>query len=117
MKHKARLMTMSFLKRQGLDYFELFAPVARHETISLVVALTCSIRWNLSHLNVKSAFLNGPLDEEVYVYQPPGFEVKGNENMVYRLYKALYDLKHVSRVSNKRIDVFFISHDFKKMFS
>ncbi|XP_058726097.1 uncharacterized mitochondrial protein AtMg00820-like [Vicia villosa] len=63
-KHKARLVFIGFLQKPGLDYFEVFAPVARHETIRLVIALAANRRWPLMHLDVKSAFLNGPLQEE-----------------------------------------------------
>jgi hypothetical protein len=66
-KHKARLVARGFLQKPGLDYFEVFAPVARHETIRLVIALAANRGWSLMHLDVKSAFLNGPLQEEVYV--------------------------------------------------
>lgn len=113
-KHKARLVARGFLQKPGLDYSEVFAPVARHETIRLVVALACGRNWFLSHLDVKSAFLNGPLEEEVYVTQPPGFEVKHKERKVYRLHKALYGLKQAPRAWNRRIDSFFQVHGFKK---
>ncbi|CAJ2662467.1 unnamed protein product [Trifolium pratense] len=86
----------------------------RIETVRLVVALACKNKWSLYHLDVKSAFLNGPLDEEVYVSQPPGFEIKGKESMVYKLYKALYGLKQAPRAWNKRIDDFLIHIGFKK---
>lgn len=76
-KHKARLVARGFLQRQVMDYFEVFAPVAMHETIRLVMALAYIRRWTLSHMDVKPAFINGPLDEEVYVSQHPGFEIKG----------------------------------------
>ncbi|GAU28641.1 hypothetical protein TSUD_159220 [Trifolium subterraneum] len=87
---------------------------ARIETVRLVVALACKNRWSLYHLDVKSAFLNGPLEEEVYVSQPPGFEIHGKENMVYKLHKALYGLKQAPRAWNKRIDEFLIQIGFKK---
>ena len=60
-KHKARLVARGFLQKPGIDYFEVFAPVARHETIRLVIALAVNRNWPLMHLDVKSAFLNGPL--------------------------------------------------------
>ena len=71
----------------------MFAPVTRHETIILVIAIVADRNWSLLHLDVKYAFLNGPLQEEVYVSQPPGFEKKNQEGMVFKLHKALYGLK------------------------
>ncbi|GAU42845.1 hypothetical protein TSUD_387380 [Trifolium subterraneum] len=76
-KYKARLVAKGFLQKAGLDYQEVYAPVARIETIRLVIAIASVKKWSLSQMDVKSAFLNGPLDEEVYVAQPPGFEKKG----------------------------------------
>ncbi|KAK2404675.1 putative mitochondrial protein [Trifolium repens] len=113
-KYKARLVAKGFLQRQGLDYDEVFSPVARHETIRLVIALACSRRWPLFHLDVKSAFLNGPLEEDVYVKQPPGFELKGKEDKVLKLHKALYGLKQAPRAWNKRIDNFLVMQGFRK---
>ncbi|KAK2405219.1 hypothetical protein QL285_054482 [Trifolium repens] len=113
-KHKARLVARGFLQKHGIDYNEVFAPIARIETVRLVVALACRNKWLLYHLDVKSAFLNGPLEEEVFVSQPPGFEIKGKENMVYKLYKALYGLKQAPRAWNKIIDDFLIQIGFKK---
>lgn len=92
-KHKARLVARGFLQEQGIDYKEVFAPVARFETIRLIVALANLNHWDLWQLDVKSSFLNGPLDEEVYIMQPPGYERKGEEEKVFRLKKALYGLK------------------------
>ncbi|KAK2403542.1 putative mitochondrial protein [Trifolium repens] len=113
-KYKARLVAKGFLQRQGLDYDEVFSPVARHETIRLVIALACSRRWPLFHLDVKSAFLNGPLEEDVYVKQPPGFELKGKEDKALKLHKALYGLKQAPRAWNKRIDNFLVMQGFRK---
>ncbi|MCH80525.1 copia-type polyprotein [Trifolium medium] len=113
-KYKARLVARGFLQKEGIDYSEVFEPVARHETIRLVVALANLRDWPLYHLDVKSAFLNGPLEETVYVNQPPGFEISGKERMVYKLYKALYGLKQAPRAWNKRIDQFLIQIGFKK---
>lgn len=78
------------------------------ETNRLVVAIASYRKWPLYQLNVKSTFLNGPLDEEVYVCRPSGFEVSGREDKVYRLKKALYSLKLALRVWNKRIDSFLM---------
>jgi hypothetical protein len=71
--------------------------VARIETVRLVVAVATYKGWTMHQLDVKSAFLNGPLKEEVYVKQPPGFEIKGQEQKVFKLKKALYGLKQAPR--------------------
>lgn len=105
-KHKARLVARGFLQMTGIDYSEVYAPVARMETIRLVIAIASSKGWPLFQMNVKSAFLNGPLQEEVYVLQPPGFQIQGEEEKVYKLNKALYGLKQAPRAWNKRIDAF-----------
>ena len=91
-RYKARLVARGFLQRQGIDYEEVFAPVARLETVRVVVAHASLRGWKLHQLDVKSAFLNGDLQEEVYIDQPPGFVVKGSESKVFKLRKALYGL-------------------------
>jgi hypothetical protein len=113
-KHKARLVARGFLQQQGIDYTEVYAPVARMETIRLVVAIASSFNWPLFHMDVKSAFLNGPLEEEVYVLQPPGFEVESDGDKVYKLEKALYGLKQAPRAWNRRIDQFLSNEGFVK---
>ncbi|KAJ0677720.1 putative RNA-directed DNA polymerase [Helianthus annuus] len=86
-KHKARVVAKGYVQQKGIDFDDAFAPVARLETIQLLLALAAKGNWLVHHLDVKSAFLNGELKEEVYVTQPSGFEVKGKEHMVYRLHK------------------------------
>lgn len=76
----------------------MFALVARHETIRLVIVIAANRNWSLIYLDVKSAFLNGPLQEVVYVSLPPRFMKNNQERMVYRLHKALYGLKQAPRV-------------------
>ncbi|WVZ15560.1 hypothetical protein V8G54_013126 [Vigna mungo] len=114
MKHKARLVAKGFLQKEGIDFTEVFAPVARLETIRIVVAITCFREWNLFALDVKSTFLHGFLEEEVYIKQPPGFIKKGRENQVYKLDKALYGLRQAPRAWNKRINAFFNNKGFKR---
>jgi len=113
-KYKARLVVRGFLQRQGIDYEEVFAPVARLETVRLVVAHASLQGWNLHQLDVKSTFLNGDLEEEVYIDQPQGFVKEGSEDKVLRLRKALYGLKQASRAWNKRIDKALINMKFIK---
>jgi len=113
-KHKARLVARGFLQKQGIDYNEVFTLVARIETVRLVTVIACKNEWSLYHLDVKSAFLNGPLEEVVFVSQPPGFEIAGKEDMVYKLHKALYGLKQAPRAWNKKIDQVLIQIGFRK---
>ena len=91
-KHKARLVARGFVQREGIDFEEVFAPVACMESVRLLLALAAAKDWRVHHLDVKSAFLNGELAETVFVRQPPGFAVKGEEHRVLRLRKALYGL-------------------------
>lgn len=86
----------------------MFAPVARVETIRLVIALVASSGWEIHHLFVKTAFLHRKLKEEVYV--PKGFEIKGKEDKVYKLNKALYGIRHAPRAWKIKINrlIFFI---------
>ncbi|MCH82412.1 gag-pol polyprotein [Trifolium medium] len=113
-KHKAWLVAKGFLQKAGMDYQEVYAPVARIETIRLVVAIASVKKWSLTQMDINSAFLNGPLDEEVYVSQPPGFIREGKEGTMYRLNKALYGLKQAPRAWNKKIDGFLTQVGFKK---
>ncbi|XP_019099644.1 PREDICTED: uncharacterized protein LOC109132476 [Camelina sativa] len=75
-KYKARLVAKGYVQQQGTDFNEVFAPVARVETIRLLIALAATRGWEIHHLDVKTAFLNSELKEEVYVTQPKGFEKK-----------------------------------------
>lgn len=86
-------MARGFIQKAGIDFEDVFAPVARVETIRAMVAIASSKTWKMRQLNVKSAFLNGPLNEKVYVGQPSGFEAKWREFIVYKLRKALNGLK------------------------
>lgn len=92
-KYKARIVAKGYIQKRGIDYEEVFASVARIETVRVILALAWSNEWRVHHLDVKPAFLNGRLEEEVYVMQPEGFEKKGREGKVYKLSKALYGFK------------------------
>lgn len=91
LKHKVRLVVKGYVQQFGVDYNETFAPVARMDTIRALVSLATEKGWEILQLDVKSAFLNGVLEEKVYVNQPEGFEKE--EGKVYKLKKALYGLK------------------------
>src|ERR1043165_5730093 len=103
-KYKARLVAKGYVQQEGIDYNEVFAPVARIETIRLLLALAAQKGWQVHHLDVKSTFLHGELKEDVYVSQPDGFIKKGKENLVYKLKKALYGLKQAPRAWNIRLN-------------
>jgi hypothetical protein len=92
-KHKAHLVARGFLQRVGIDFDDAFAPVARKESVRLLLALAAQEGWRVHYMDVKSAFLNGDLKEEVYVHQPPGFAIPDMEGKVMRLRKALYGLR------------------------
>ena len=81
-KHKASLVTRGFVQREGIDFEEVFAPIVRMESVRLLLALAAAKDWRVHHLDVKLAFLNGELTEMVFVRQPPGFAVKGEEHKV-----------------------------------
>jgi hypothetical protein len=104
LRHKAKLVVKGYAQRQGLDYEEVFAPVARLEAIRLLLALDVNQNWEVHHMDVKSAFLNGDLIEEVYVTQPPGFVAAGSENKVMGLKKALYGLHQAPRAWYQKLD-------------
>ena len=78
-KHKERLVARGFTQKPGIDFYETFSPVARLETIRTVIVVAAQNKWKIFQLDVKSAFLNGKLDEEIYVEQPQGFFFKGEK--------------------------------------
>ena len=102
-KYKARLVAKGYAQRFGVDFEEVFALVARIETVRVLLALAAQGGWEVHHMDVKSAFLNGELSETVYVQQPPGFVV-GNGDKVLKLRKALYGLKQAPRAWNAKLD-------------
>ncbi|XP_070010948.1 uncharacterized protein [Nicotiana sylvestris] len=92
-RNKARLVVQGYNQEEGIDYDETFAPVARMEAIRILIAFASHMEFTLFQMDVKSAFLNGLLKEEVYVKQPPGFEFHEHPEYVFKLDKALYGLK------------------------
>jgi hypothetical protein len=96
-RNKARLVVKGYAQVAGLDFEETFAPVARLESIRILLAYAAHHSFRLFQMDVKSAFLNGPIKEEVYMEQPPGFEDDRYPDHVYKLSKALYGLKQAPR--------------------
>ena len=113
-KHKARLVAKGYAQKQGIDFDDVFAPVARMETDRLLLALAAHRKWEVHHMDVKSAFLNGELTEEVYVQQPPGFAVDKDSAKVLKLRKALYGLRQAPRAWNAKLDATLARLDFTR---
>ncbi|GJU07414.1 putative reverse transcriptase domain-containing protein [Tanacetum coccineum] len=114
LKNKARLVARGYRQEEGIDFEESFAPVARLEAIRIFLAFAAHMNMVVYQMDVKTAFLNGNLREEVYVSQPDGFVDKDNPNHVYKLKKALYGLKQAPRAWYDMLSSFLISQDFSK---
>jgi hypothetical protein len=112
-RNKARLVAQGYTQVKGLDFGETYAPVARLETIRILLAYACAHNIKLYKMDVKSVFLNGYINKEVYVEQPPNFEDDKKPNHVYKLKKALYGLKQAPRAWYERLRDFLLSKGFK----
>ncbi|GJZ22087.1 retrovirus-related pol polyprotein from transposon TNT 1-94 [Tanacetum coccineum] len=99
-RNKARLVAQGYNQQERIDYDETYAPVARLESIRILLAYACALDFRLFQMNVKSAFLNGFINAEVYVAQPLGFIDFAKPNHVYKLKKALYGLKQAPKACN-----------------
>jgi hypothetical protein len=113
-KHKARFVACGFSQKEGIGYEETFAPVASYTSIRTIIALAAKMKWKLHQMDVKTTFLNGVIEEEVYIEQPQGFEVEDKKTHVCRLKKDLYGLKQAPRAWYGRIDSFLTSLGFTK---
>ncbi|GJY92310.1 retrovirus-related pol polyprotein from transposon TNT 1-94 [Tanacetum coccineum] len=111
-RNKTRLVAQGYNQQEGIDYDKTYAPVARLESIRILLAYACALDFKLYQMDVKSAFLNGFINEEVYVAQPPGFIDFAKPNYVYRLKKALYGLKQAPKAWYDRLKAFLIKHDY-----
>jgi hypothetical protein len=112
-RNKARLVAKGYSQVEGFDFGETYAPVARLESIRILLAYATYHGFKLYQMDLKSAFLNGPIKEEVYVEQSPGFEDSEYSNYVYKLSKALYGLKQAPRAWYECLRDFLITNGFK----
>ncbi|GJT88414.1 retrovirus-related pol polyprotein from transposon TNT 1-94 [Tanacetum coccineum] len=112
-RNKARLVAQGYNQQEGIDYDETYASVARLESIRILLAYACALDFKLFQMDVKSAFLNGFINEEVYVAQPPGFIDFEKPDYVYKLKKALYCLKQAPKAWYDRLKAFLIKHEYK----
>jgi hypothetical protein len=112
-RNKSRLVAKGYSQKEEIDYEETFAPVTRLEAIRILLAFSVAKGFRLYQMDVKSAFLNGFLEEEVYVRQPPGFVSVEFSHRVYKLRKALYGLKQAPRAWYGRLRGFLFSKGFE----
>lgn len=103
-RYKARLVIKGYSQRKGVDYDETYTPVVRHSSLRYLFALAAKHNLYVDQMDAVTAFLQGDLEEEIYMEQPPCFEQPGEGPKVCRLNKALYGLKQSSRVWNAKLD-------------
>jgi hypothetical protein len=113
-KFKARFVARGFTQKEGIDYDENFAHVARYTSNRVIIALASVLGWKLHQMDVKTTFLNGKIEQEVFVEQPNGFVLHNKDTHVCKLGKALYGLKQALIVWYDRIDGFLKSLGFQK---
>lgn len=113
-RYRARLVAKGFTQKFGIDFHETFSPVVRHSTLRMLIALSVNLELEITHLDVTTAFLNGKLHEQVFMRQPEGFIVPGQENKVLKLHKAVYGLKQSSRVWYQRVEVVLSNLGYQK---
>jgi hypothetical protein len=116
-RYRARLVAKGFMQIPGIDFDETFSPVARFESLRLLLALAALEDWEIHQLDVKSVFLNGVLEEEIYMEQPQGFILAGQETKVCHLRKAIYGLKQASRVWNLQFHAVLTELGFMRTYS
>jgi hypothetical protein len=112
-RNKSWLVAQGYSQKEGIDYEETFAPIAHLEAIRIILAFSMAKGFKLYQMDMKSAFLNGFLKEDVYVRQPPGFESVEFPHKVYRLRKALYGLEEAPRAWYGRLRGFLFNKGFE----
>jgi hypothetical protein len=113
-KYKERFVATGFSQKEGEDYDETFSLVARYTSIRAIISLVASMGLKLHQMDVKTTFLNGAIEEEVYIEKPQGFEVQSRDTHVFKLKKALYGLKQAPRAWYARMDNYLTRLGFSK---
>jgi hypothetical protein len=113
-RNKTRLVAQGYTLIEGINFDETFAPIARLESIKILLSIACHLGFKLYQMDVKSAFLNGILQEEVYVEQPKGFQDPHHPHHVYKLKKALYGLKQAPWAWYKHLTTYLLAKGFTR---
>jgi hypothetical protein len=116
-KHKVRLVTKGYVQKEGVNFSEVFASVARLESVRVLLAIVAHHSWEVHHMDAKSTFLNGDLEEVVYVQQPPGFIDDNHLSKALQLHKTLYGLRQAPRAWNTKLDSTLLSLGFRRCIS
>ena len=116
-ENKSKLIAQGYTQVEGIDFDETFAPVTRLKSIRILLAIASHLNFKLYQMNVKSAFLNRMLQEEVYVEQPKGFVDPHRPDDVYKLKKALYGFKQAPKAWYDRLTAYLTKHGFKRGFA
>ncbi|KAG8478945.1 hypothetical protein CXB51_028950 [Gossypium anomalum] len=112
-RYKGRLVVKGYLQEAGIDFYETFSPVVKPTTILIVLSLAVKFNWSLRQVNINNVFLNGDLNEEIYMLQPPSFEQHSNgQPLVCKLKKALYGLKQAPRAWFQKLREYLVTSDF-----
>ncbi|KAE8679209.1 Retrovirus-related Pol polyprotein from transposon TNT 1-94 [Hibiscus syriacus] len=114
-RYRARLVVKGYAQKEGIDFNEIFSPVVLLTTVRVVLAMCATLNLHLEQLDVKTAFLHGNLEEEIYMLQPEGFEEDEKKNLVCRLNKSLYGLKQAPRCWYKRFDSFIMCLGYNRL--
>ena len=112
-KYKVRLVVKGYNQKEGLDYFDINSPITRISSIRMLIVIAAIHNLKIHQMDVKTVFLNGDLDEEIYMEQPEGFIVPGQEKKVFRLVKSLYGLKQASKQWHEKFDSIMMENGFK----
>ncbi|KAH7864181.1 hypothetical protein Vadar_026696 [Vaccinium darrowii] len=112
-KYKARLVIKGYRQKEGLDYFDTYSPVSRINSIRMIIAIAALRNLEIHQMDVKTAFLNGDLEEEIYMEQPEGFSASGQEGKVCKLVRSLYGLKQAPKQWHEKFDYAMLSSGFR----
>lgn len=113
-KYKVKFVAKGFSQVEGIDYKEMFSLVAQYSSIIMILALAAEMGWNIHQMDMMTSFLNGMVEEEIYMEQPKGFETLNKDNQVCLLKRALYELKEAPRALYTHIDSYLQGLGFTK---